>query len=141
MEFMEGLRATGLADEYTPWCPRYETEDYSEADPEATPTDAVLAWDPDDGFMLEVTRRSPDTSDRWGVTSIDAKGNVTFERASAVALRLSSLSPLPSSLSPGWAGGGTAYFSGWRQRRPGKRAKSRSVVTSSAPDSMARAAR
>lgn len=44
------------------------------------------------------------------------------------------------SLFPG-RGQGAAHFKGWRQRRPGKRAKSRSVVTSSTPDSIARAAR
>lgn len=80
MLFMEGLRTTPPADDYTPWCRRSETEDYTDAVPEGTPTHAVLAWDPDDGFMLEVTRWSRDTSDRWGIASIDKRGNVTFEQ-------------------------------------------------------------
>lgn len=52
--------------------------DKSDAAPKGTPTHTGLAWDPDDGFMLEVTRRSVDTRSRWGHTSIDRKGTVTF---------------------------------------------------------------
>ena len=55
--------------------------DNGEAAPKGTPTHAVLAGDPGNGFMLEVTRRSVDTRSRCGDTSIDRKDNVTFATA------------------------------------------------------------